>query len=321
MAVAGPLRIGVIFPGQGSQSVGMGGDIAAAYPAAADLFARASRILKYDVLQLTQEGPEEKLRETRYSQPAIFVTNCALYAAVGEALRPVVGAGHSFGELCSLTLADGIDFEAAVGLVHQRAVAMQAAADRAAGTMSAVLGLEPESLRAIVESVSREGLGRVQLANFNAPGQIVISGDLSAVRVAGERAIDAGAKRIIPLNVSGAWHSDLMLPAREAFEPHVRSAPFRLPKFTVISNVDARPYRDVATIVDHVVRSVTDEVLWHQTALRLLEERLDLIVEFGASAVLTPLVKRLPGAPRTLHVGDASGVKRLLAMLTQYAPA
>ncbi len=318
---AGGVRLGAVFPGQGSQSVGMGGDVARKYPAAADLFARAERILKYDLLALTQEGPEEKLRETRYSQPAIFVTNCALYAAAGEALRPIASAGHSFGELCSLTIANALAFEDAVRLVHERAVAMQRAADLASGAMSAILGLDPEALRAIAASVEKEGAGRVALANFNAPGQIVLSGDAEAVRLAGERALDAGAKRVIALNVSGAWHSELMIPAREAFAPAVRAAKFALPSFTVVSNVDAQPYRSVETIVDHVIRSVTDEVLWHETALRLLEERLDIVVEFGAGAVLTPLVKRLPGAPRTMHVGDSAGVERLLATLANLAPA
>lgn len=315
------VRVGVIFPGQGSQVLGMGSDVAAHYPAAADLFVRAERVLKYDLLGLAREGPEEKLRETRYSQPAIFVTDCALYAALGDAFTPVASAGHSFGELCSLTIAGSIDFEDAVRLVHERAIAMQLAADRARGAMAAILGLDPQSLRKTTSGVRDEGIGRVQLANFNAPGQIVISGDLEAVRAAGDRAIDAGAKRVIPLNVSGAWHSELMDPAREAFAPHVRAAKFRLPKFAVISNVDAQPYRDAETIVDHVIRSVTDEVRWHETAVRLLEERLDLVVEFGASAVLTPLVKRLPGAPRTMHVGDSTGVQRLLATLAHFAPA
>lgn len=318
---AAAVRLGAIFPGQGSQSVGMGADVVTKYPAAADLFTRAERILKYDLYALTQEGPEEKLRETRYSQPAIFVTNCALYAAAGDAVRPIASAGHSFGELCSLTVAQSIDFEDAVRLVHERAIAMQRAAERAKGAMSAILGLDPEALRAIATGVRKDGIGRVQLANFNAPGQIVMSGDVEAVRVAGERAIDNGAKRVIPLNVSGAWHSELMVPAREVFAPQVRAAKFRLPAFTIVSNVDAQPYRDVETIVDHVIRSVTDEVLWHETAMRLLEEQLDIVVEFGAGAVLTPLVKRLPGAPRTLHVGDSAGIERLLATLSHFAPA
>jgi [acyl-carrier-protein] S-malonyltransferase len=240
---------------------------------------------------------------------------------MGNSFAPVASAGHSFGELCSLTLGGAIAFEEAVHLVHQRAIAMQRAADKARGTMAAVLGLDPVTMRGVIDALKGKTQGPVQLANFNAPGQIVISGDVEAVHTAGDRAIDAGAKRVIPLNVSGAWHSVLMEPAREEFEPFVRRAEFRLPQFIVISNVDAQPYRDVPTIVDHVIRSVTDEVRWHETAVRLLEERLDLVVEFGASAVLTPLVKRLPGAPRTLHVADGAGVERLQSTLAHLTPA
>lgn len=314
-------RVGVIFPGQGSQSLGMGVDVASHHPVAADLFTRASTILKYDLLDLVRVGPEERLRETRYSQPAIFVTNCALFAAMGNAFQPVASAGHSFGELCSLTLGGSIEFEEAVHLVHQRALAMQRAADKAPGAMAAVLGLDPVTMRGVIDSLAGKTKGPVQLANFNAPGQIVISGDVEAVHIAGDRAIDAGAKRVIPLNVSGAWHSVLMEPARAEFEPYVRRVQFRLPQFIVISNVDAQPYQDVPTIADHVVRSVTDEVRWHETAVRLLEERLDLVVEFGASAVLAPLVKRIPGAPRTLHVADSAGVERLQSTLAHLTPA
>ncbi|HMD03136.1 MAG TPA: hypothetical protein VKG44_09265, partial [Candidatus Baltobacteraceae bacterium] len=155
------------------------------------------------------------------------------------------------------------------------------------------------------------GLGRVHPANFNAPGQIVISGDSAAVARAGELALEAGAKRVVLLNVSGAWHSELMAPAQAAFAPYIERAPFALPRFPVISNVDAQPYRDVATIKANLVRSVTDEVRWHATAERLLEEELELVVEFGGSAVLTPLFKRIAHAPPALHVGDESGVERL----------
>jgi [acyl-carrier-protein] S-malonyltransferase len=311
-------RVGVVFPGQGSQVVGMGADVAAAYPAAAALFAEAKSILGYDLLTLCTDGPEEKLRETRYSQPAIFVTNVALAAAVGDALAPVVSAGHSFGEYCSLTLAGALTFETALALVNQRGLAMHRAAGLARGAMAAVLGLDDALLRqAVAEAVAR-GAGRVQLANFNQPGQVVISGDEAAVRVAGELALAAGAKRVIPLNVSGAWHSALMDPAREEFAKHVADAPVLLPRFTVISNVDARPYTDVEQIKANLVRSVTDEVRWHETALAMVAAGIDAIVEFGASPVLAPMMKRVEGAPKAIHVGDAAGVEKLRALL---APA
>jgi [acyl-carrier-protein] S-malonyltransferase len=184
--------------------------------------------------------------------------------------------------------------------------------------MAAVLGLAPEPLREAVAAAVDRGAGRVQLANFNAPGQIVISGDANAVRVAGELALAAGAKRVVPLNVAGAWHSALMDPARDEFAPHVAASTVTAPRFTVISNVDAKPYAGVEEIKTNLVRSVTDEVLWHDTASAIVAMGVDLIVEFGASAVLAPMMKRVPGAPKAITVSDAAGVERLRSLL---APA
>jgi [acyl-carrier-protein] S-malonyltransferase len=173
-------------------------------------------MLGYDLLALCTDGPEEKLRETRYSQPAIFVTNVALAMAAGPALAPVVSAGHSFGEYCSLTLAGALDVRDGAGASSTNAASRcNRAANLARGAMSAVLGLDDAAAARRRRAGVARGAGRVQLANFNQPGQIVISGDEAAVRVAGELALAAGAKRVIPLNVSGAWHSALMEPARE----------------------------------------------------------------------------------------------------------
>jgi [acyl-carrier-protein] S-malonyltransferase len=312
------MRVGVIFPGQGSQAVGMGVDAARAYPAAAECFRAAKTILGYDLLALCERGPEERLRETRYAQPAIFVANMALAMAAGEALEPVVSAGHSFGEYCSLALAGALEFETALVLVNERGLAMQRAAELAYGAMAAVLALGPEPLRAAVAKAVERGAGRVQLANFNAPGQIVISGDAEAVRVAGELAMEAGAKRVVPLNVAGAWHSSLMDPAKDEFAPHVMAATVMPPRFTVISNVDAQAYTDVEQIKTNLIRSVTDEVLWHDTALAMVALGPDLIVEFSASAVLAPMFKRLESAPRAITISDAAGIEKLRA---QRAPA
>jgi [acyl-carrier-protein] S-malonyltransferase len=309
------MRIGVVFPGQGSQVVGMGVDAARTYPAAAECFEQAKTVLGYDLLRLCETGPEEKLRETRYAQPAIFVTNVALAMAIGDRLSPVVSAGHSFGEFCSLTLAGSLTFTEALALVNERGLAMHRAAEKQAGAMSAILAIDPQRLREIVKQTQDDGVGRVQLANFNAPGQIVISGDVDAVRIAGERALEAGAKRVVPLNVAGAWHSILMAPARKEFEKFIKSAPLTLPSFTVISNVDARAYEDVATIRENLIRSVTDEVIWHDVAQALAGYELDLIVEFGASPVLAPMMKRIEGAPKAMSVADSAGVAKLIAQL------
>lgn len=305
------MRIGVIFPGQGSQGVGMGVDLASKSEIARNLFERAQHVLGYDLLALQAQGPDEKLRETQYSQPAIFVTNIALALALGDGLDPIVSAGHSFGELCSLTLAGSLGFEDALRIVNERAQAMQEAAQLAPGGMSAVLGLDAELIRDVVKTVRERGL-RLQLANFNAPTQIVISGDLAAVHQAGDALLEVGAKRVVPLNVSGAWHSELMRPAVARFAKAIEAASFSLPRFDVISNVDALAYRDIVTIRTNLVRSITDEVRWHETALAVLAHRLDLVIECGASPVLAPILKRLPDVPEVLQIGDYSAVAKLI---------
>ncbi len=311
------LRIGVVFPGQGSQSIGMGVEVAAAVPAAAALFERAHRVLGYDVLELQRSGPDDVLRETRFSQPAIFTTNVALYTAAGAGLQPVVSAGHSFGEFCSLVAAGALAFDDALAIVRERAEAMQEAAQLRRGGMSAVLGLDAAAVRAVIDAENARSGGSVQLANFNAPTQIVISGELQAVAEAGDALVAAGAKRVIPLNVSGAWHSALMEPAVARFARAVAAGSFALPRFDVISNVDARPYRSVETIRENLVRSLAHEVRWHETAEAMLAYGLDAVVEFGAGAVLGPLIKRLAGAPPTLVVSDCSGLEKLRALLAK----
>lgn len=319
--LSGPPRIGVIFPGQGSQSVGMGVGIAGEFSSARELFDVATSILGYDLLELQRSGPEDRLRETQFSQPAIFTTNCALRAAVGDVLRPIASAGHSFGEFCSLTISNALNFESALRIVSERAAAMQSAAQRKQGGMSAILGLPEQCIREIVARIAEQTGSCLQLANFNSPEQIVISGDLSAIQSAVEPLMQAGAKRVVPLNVSGAWHSALMEPAIPRFRAAVEAAEFKVPGFTVISNVDAQPYENTAGIKTNLVRSITQEVLWHATARRLLDHSLDLVVEFGASPVLTPLLKRFPDAPAVMNVSDGGGVKKLQQRIGELAAA
>jgi [acyl-carrier-protein] S-malonyltransferase len=313
----GSMRIGAVFPGQGSQTVGMGVDVAAHSQLARSLFDGAAGVLGYDLLALQRGGPEERLRETKFSQPAIFTTNAALYSAVGEGFRPIVSAGHSFAEFCSLFASHSLSFEDALRIVNERAQAMQDAAQLAVGGMSAVLGLDADAIRAVVARVRNETGERVTLANFNSPTQIVISGDLKAVQTTADALTAAGAKRIVPLNVSGAWHSDLMEPAIERFSVAVERSEFAIPQFDVISNVDAQPYRDVETIKKNLVASITSEVRWHATAECLVSYQLDLVVEFGASGVLGPLMKRLPNSPPVLVVSDHAGIEKLRGMLAE----
>jgi [acyl-carrier-protein] S-malonyltransferase len=296
----------------------MGCDVAAHSPAARSTFERASELLGYDLLALQGEGPEERLRETEYSQPAIFTTNLALYNAAGKVCTPVATAGHSFAELCSLVIASSLRFEDALHIVSERGKAMQLAAARARGGMSAILGLEAAQVREILDRV--RGSSRVGLANFNSPTQIVISGEFDAVQRVGQAMLDAGAKRVVPLNVSGAWHSELMEPAVERVREAVELSRFALPAFDVISNVDGRLYRDVETIKANLIRSVVDEVRWHDTAQRLIAYEPEMIVEFGAG-VLSALMKRMPHAPPVMVVSDYAGVENLRTALETPASA
>jgi [acyl-carrier-protein] S-malonyltransferase len=192
---------------------------------------------------------------------------------------------------------------------------MQCAAEQARGGMSAVLGMDAEGIREIVERVKAQTGQRVQLANFNSPAQIVISGDLRGVQLAGEALLEAGAKRVVPLNVSGAWHSELMQPAVTRFQSAVRQGNFHVPQVDVVSNVDAQVYRDTEQIKRNLVRSITDEVRWHDCATQLLTYDLDLTVEFGATPVLGPMFKRLPGAAQVLNVTDYASVEKLRGAL------
>jgi [acyl-carrier-protein] S-malonyltransferase len=309
--MGGLMRFAVVFPGQGSQGVGMGCEVASHSLSARATFDRAAAVLGYDLLALQRDGPEETLRETEFSQPAIFTTNLALYAAVGPSLAPVVTAGHSFAELCSLVIARSLPFEDALRIVSERGKAMQAAAERVRGGMSAILGLQSDQIREVLERVRADHGGRVTLANFNSPTQIVISGDYGAVQTASQALLDAGAKRVVPLNVSGAWHSELMEPALERLADAVEASHFAQPEIDVISNVDGRPYRDVETIKRNLIRSVVDEVRWHDTAERILTYQPDTVIEFGASGVLSALMKRISGAPPAMVVSDYAGVERL----------
>jgi [acyl-carrier-protein] S-malonyltransferase len=296
----------------------MGSDVAVHSPESRATFESAAALLGYDLLALQADGPEEMLRETEFSQPAIFTTNLALYRAVGREFAPVVTAGHSFAELCSLVIAKSLEFDEALHIVSERGKAMQAAAQRARGGMSAILGLEAARVREILRT---HELAQVTLANYNSPTQIVISGNLDEVQAAGGAMLAGGAKRVVPLNVSGAWHSPLMEPALERLAAAVESSHFALPEFDVISNVDGRPYRDVQTIKTNLIRSVVDEVRWHDTAERLLSYELDLVVEFGASGVLGALMRRMSGSPPVIVVSDFAGVQKLRGALEAAASA
>jgi len=250
------------------------------------------------------------------SQPAIFTANVAIYRAVESlGFAPIVSAGHSFGEYCSLTIADSIAFEQALSLVNERGAAMGRAADLAPGSMAAIIGFEQAQVEDICVRARAQSGARVDVANLNAPVQIVVSGDDAGVRAACDLAREAGAKRVVVLNVSGAWHSELMSPAIPIFAEHVGSAAIAMPSFAVISNVDVVPYDSVDRIRRCLIASLSARVRWHETATALAAVAPDIIVECGATRVLAPMMARLPGvdSERVVHVADSSGITKLAA--------
>ncbi len=294
--------------------VGMGAELAARFPQSRECFDRASAALGYDLLERVNHASADELKETRLSQPAIFTANVAIYRAVATVgLTPVASAGHSFGEYCSLTIADAIDFDQAVRIVNERGQAMGEAADVAPGLMAAIIGLEEAAVEEACRR-AREATGlRVDLGNLNTLTQIVVSGDAEAVEAACDIARELGAKRVRILNVSGAWHSTLMEPAMPRFSRAVEKAALRVPAFTVISNVIAKPYETVEQIRSCLLASLCSRVRWHETALALAALAPDFVIECSASEVLAPMMKRLPniGAAQVIQVADAATLQDL----------
>jgi [acyl-carrier-protein] S-malonyltransferase len=307
-------RAGFIFPGQGSQAVGMGADLAARHEESRACFDRSSAMLGYDLLEKVNSASADELKETRLSQPAIFTANVAIYRAVEKlGLTTVVSAGHSFGEYCSLTIAGAIDYDEAIRIVNERGQAMGEAADVTPGSMAAIIGLEEPAVDDVCARAREASGARVDIGNLNTLTQIVVSGDTAGVEAACEIARDAGAKRVRILNVSGAWHSTLMQPAMPRFSRAVEHAKLRMPSFAVVSNVIARPYASVEEIRQSLLASLCARVRWHETAVALTGFAPDYIIECGASEVLAPMLKRLPsiGAARVLHVADSAGLDAL----------
>ena len=271
-----------LFSGQGAQKVGMGRDLPAA------LYDRASEILGTDLRKTCLEGPQEKLNRTDISQPALLVTSLA----AREAARPdppAAGAGLSLGEITALVAAGAVGFEDGVRIVKGRGEAMQAACDAEPGGMASVLGLELEKVRAACE-----GKGLVGVSNLNSPGQIVISGALEALNAAGLACKEAGARRVIPLRVAGAYHSPLMEPARAKLQEVLGSVAFQAPAWPVVSNVTGRPYASADAIAETLAQQITSTVLWEEGIRWMIAERgITRFTEFGVGGVLIGLVRKI----------------------------
>ncbi|HSV76682.1 MAG TPA: ACP S-malonyltransferase [Bacteroidales bacterium] len=278
-----------VFPGQGSQFVGMGLNIYEQSSHAKDLFERANEILGFRITDLMFSGTEEDLRQTKVTQPAVFLHSVILAMTMGEKFRPDMVAGHSLGEFSALVAAGALSFEDGLILVSKRAQAMQKACEAEPSTMAAVLGLEDE----VVEGICATIYETVVPANYNSPGQVVISGSIKGVEIAMEKLKEAGAKRVLPLKVGGAFHSPLMKPARVELSLAIDETAFNAPLCPVYQNVTALPVTDPKVIKANLIEQLTAPVRWTQIMQNMIADGMSELIEVGPGEVLQGLIKKI----------------------------
>jgi len=305
--------IALLMPGQGSQFVGMGRELAESRARAAEVFEQANEILGVDLRAICWEGPEDELTRTENAQPAILLHSYAVWVCLPEEVRErvTIGAGHSLGEFSAYLAAGALTFEDAIRLVRRRGELMANAGTLRRGTMAAVIGLDPEAVRSVCESVDD---GIVVPANYNAPGQIVISGDVEAVGVARERALEAGAKRAVPLNVSGAFHSPLMEEAREGLALSLEGVQVHEARFPVVANAAAVPVTDPVRTRELLIEQLTSPVRWVECVEAMSTTRPDTWIEVGPSKVLTGLMRRIDRAADVRAIGGPDELDAVQAL-------
>lgn len=278
-----------VFPGQGAQYTGMGKDLYDTYPTAREMFDKADTILGFKISEIMFCGTDEELKQTRVTQPAIFLHSVALAATLGEEFRPDMVAGHSLGELSALTVAGALTFEDGLRLVAARAEAMQKACEVRPSTMAAVIALADEKVEEVCAGID----GVVVAANYNCPGQVVISGEVESVQAACVALKEAGAKRALPLNVSGAFHSPMMEPARAELQAAIEATEFHQPICPVYQNVDAQPHSNPDEIKQNLIAQLTSPVRWTQSVERMVADGATTFEELGPGQVLQGLIKKI----------------------------
>lgn len=278
-----------VFPGQGAQFVGMGKDLYENNPVAREMFEKANEILGFRITDLMFDGTEEDLRQTKVTQPAIFLHSVILARTLGDEFKPDMVAGHSLGEFSALVAAGALSFEDGLRLVSKRAMAMQKACELQPSTMAAVLALPDEKVEEICASIDEV----VAPANYNCQGQLVISGTVEGIDKACEKLLAAGARRALKLKVGGAFHSPLMMPAQEELAEAIEAAEFKTPICPVYQNVDGEPYTDPKEIKENLVKQLTAPVRWTQDVEAMIADGATEFIELGPGSVLQGLVKKI----------------------------
>ncbi|MBO7188679.1 MAG: ACP S-malonyltransferase [Tidjanibacter sp.] len=278
-----------VFPGQGAQYSGMGKDLYESNPKARALFDKADEILGFKISEIMFSGTDEELKQTRVTQPAIFLHSVALAVALGEEFQPDMVAGHSLGELSALTAAGALSFEDGLRLVSARAEAMQKACEVKPSTMAAVIALADEKVEEVCAGID----GVVVAANYNCPGQVVISGEVESVQAACVALKEVGAKRALPLNVSGAFHSPMMEPARAELQKAIEATEFHTPCCAVYQSGDAQPHTNPVEIKQNLIAQITSPVRWTQSVERMCADGATAFEELGPGQVLQGLIKKI----------------------------
>lgn len=289
------MKTAYIFPGQGAQFVGMGQDLYNLNEETKSLFEKANDILGFRITDIMFSGTDEDLKQTKVTQPAIFLHSVILAKALGESFQPTMVAGHSLGEFSALVAAGALSFEDGLRLVTKRANAMQKACEAQPSTMAAILGLDDET----VEKICAQVEDIVVAANYNCPGQLVISGSIEGVDKACVLLTEAGAKRALKLNVGGAFHSPLMEPAKVELQAAIEETEIKAPVCPIVQNVDAKPYTDPAQIKANLIAQLTGAVRWTQTVQQMLADGAEAFVEVGPGNVLQGLVKKVDRSVQT----------------------
>ncbi len=281
-----------VFPGQGAQFVGMGKDLYDGNEQAKAMFEKANEILGYRITDIMFEGTDEELKQTKVTQPAVFLHSVIKAICLGDEFKPAMTAGHSLGEFSALVAAGALSFEDGLRLVYARAMAMQKACEAAPSTMAAIIGLPDEQVEKICASINKEG-NIVIPANYNNPGQLVISGNIDAVNEACEKLKEAGAKRALPLKVGGAFHSPLMQPAKDELQAAIEKTEIHAPICPVYQNVDGKPHTDPAEIKQNLIAQLTSPVRWTQCVQNMIADGADDFTECGPGKALQGMITKI----------------------------